>query len=133
MAQGTSKLAEKQKKANKKSQNMKKGKRVIPPKKSIAIKQQQATKVRLNCTNEVGDRLSQQRQNLSGKITRSIEQQAVAAASSGKLTIMKHAALNSKGQRVPADPLQPLHLTTCEPRVTGQEYRCDITIATHRS
>ena len=46
MAQGTSKLAEKQKKANKKSQNMKKGQRVIPPKKTVAIKQRQATKVR---------------------------------------------------------------------------------------
>ena len=46
MAQGTSKLAEKHKKANKKTQNMKKGKKFIPPKKTIAIKQRQANKVR---------------------------------------------------------------------------------------
>lgn len=46
MAQGTSKLAEKQKKANKKTDKMKKGKRIIPPKKAVAIKQRQATKVR---------------------------------------------------------------------------------------
>lgn len=46
MTQGTSKLAEKQKKANKKTDKMKKGKRIIPPKKTLAIKQRQATKVR---------------------------------------------------------------------------------------
>ena len=46
MAQGTSKLAEKHKKANKKTQNMKKGKKFIPPKKTIAIRQRQANKVR---------------------------------------------------------------------------------------
>jgi len=75
MAQGRTKLAEKHTKASKKTQSTKKGKRVIPPKKTVAIKQKQATKI------------------LSAKITRSIEQQTVAAASSGKLTIMKHAAL----------------------------------------
>jgi flagellar hook-basal body complex protein FliE len=54
MAQGTSKLAEKQKRANKKTQNMKKGKRVVPPKKTAAVKQQRATKVRWR--DEGGDR-----------------------------------------------------------------------------
>jgi hypothetical protein len=46
MAQGTSKLAEKQKKTNKRTEKMKKGKRIIPPKKTVAIKHRQATKVR---------------------------------------------------------------------------------------
>lgn len=53
MAQGTSKLAEKSKKANKKTQNMKKGKKFIPPKKAVAIKQRQATKVRPRRGDEV--------------------------------------------------------------------------------
>ena len=55
MAQGTSKLAEKQKKANKKTQNVRKGKRVVPPKKSVAVKQRQATKVRRRRRDEDGD------------------------------------------------------------------------------
>lgn len=53
MAQGTSKLAEKHKKASKKTQNMKKGKKFIPPKKAIAIKQRQANKVRPRGGDEV--------------------------------------------------------------------------------
>ena len=77
---------------------MKKGQRAIPPKNSVAIKQRQATKV---SAAEGGTRVEigthTQRQNLSAKITRSIEQQTAAAASSGKLTIMKPAALNSNG------------------------------------
>jgi hypothetical protein len=101
MAQGTPRRVEKQKKANKKAQNTRKGKRVIPPKKALAIRQRQATKVRR--TGDDLDRCSQPTQDLSAKMTRSIEQQAAAAASTGKLTIMRHAALNSKGQRVSVD------------------------------
>ncbi|KIY67123.1 hypothetical protein CYLTODRAFT_422825 [Cylindrobasidium torrendii FP15055 ss-10] len=52
----------------------KKGKRVIPPKKTVLVKQAQLHK------------------NLSAKINRSIEQQMVTAASAGKLTIMKNAS-----------------------------------------
>ncbi|KAI0032553.1 hypothetical protein K488DRAFT_85725 [Vararia minispora EC-137] len=52
--------------------NVKKGKRVAPPKKAAAIKQAAMHK------------------NLSAKINKSIETQMVNAASSGKLTIMKN-------------------------------------------
>ncbi|KAJ7600998.1 hypothetical protein C8J56DRAFT_1038608 [Mycena floridula] len=52
--------------------SMKRGKRVIPPKKAALVKQ------------------ASMHQTLSAKINRSIEQQMVTAASSGKLTIMKN-------------------------------------------
>ncbi|KAI0269921.1 hypothetical protein BC834DRAFT_863961 [Gloeopeniophorella convolvens] len=54
--------------------NTKKGRRVAAPKKAAAIKQ------------------ASMHQALSAKINKSVEQQMVNAASSGKLTIMKHAA-----------------------------------------
>ncbi|KAJ7212221.1 hypothetical protein GGX14DRAFT_622535 [Mycena pura] len=52
----------------------KKGRRFIAPKKTILVKQAALQK------------------NLTAKINKSIEQQMVAAASSGKLTIMKNTA-----------------------------------------
>ncbi|KAF9468557.1 hypothetical protein BDZ94DRAFT_1153682 [Collybia nuda] len=57
------------------SANTKKGKKYIAPKKPILMKQAQGEKC-----------------GLTAKINRSIEQQMVSAASSGKLTIMKHVA-----------------------------------------
>ncbi|PIL22846.1 hypothetical protein GSI_15541 [Ganoderma sinense ZZ0214-1] len=53
----------------------KKGKRYVAPKKTAAVKQAALHK------------------GLSAKISKSIEQQVAAAASSGKLTIMKNVAL----------------------------------------
>ncbi|KAM5538693.1 hypothetical protein V8D89_007722 [Ganoderma adspersum] len=53
----------------------KKGKRYVAPKKTAAVKQAALHK------------------ELSAKISKSIEQQVAAAASSGKLTIMKNAAM----------------------------------------
>ncbi|KAF9454750.1 hypothetical protein P691DRAFT_794578 [Macrolepiota fuliginosa MF-IS2] len=60
--------------AQKAAANTKKGKKHIPPKKPVLIKQAQMHK------------------NLSAKINKSIEQQMVSAASAGKLTIMKNIA-----------------------------------------
>jgi hypothetical protein len=57
----------------------KKGKRYIPPKKTPLVKQAQMHK------------------SLTAKINKSIETQMVAAASSGKLTIMKNAGTESSG------------------------------------
>ncbi|EJD39943.1 hypothetical protein AURDEDRAFT_116013 [Auricularia subglabra TFB-10046 SS5] len=56
--------------------DMKKGRRVIAPKKAVAVKQAKLHK------------------ELSAKINRSVEAQMVSAASTGKLTIMK-----SEGQQ----------------------------------
>ncbi|KAH6912528.1 hypothetical protein BKA70DRAFT_1422106 [Coprinopsis sp. MPI-PUGE-AT-0042] len=58
--------------AQKAAANLKKGRVAIPPKKAPLVKQ---------------DKL---RKSLSAKINRSVEGQMVAAASSGKLTIMKN-------------------------------------------
>ncbi|KAH9851541.1 hypothetical protein C2E23DRAFT_886406 [Lenzites betulinus] len=58
--------------AAKAAANPKKGKRYVAPKKAVAVKQ------------------AAMHQSLSAKISRSIEQQTAAAASSGKLTIMKN-------------------------------------------
>ncbi|KAJ6508921.1 hypothetical protein C8R45DRAFT_969311 [Mycena sanguinolenta] len=58
--------------AAKSAKNTKKGQRVIAPKKTILVKQAAMHK------------------NLTAKINKSIEQQMVSAASSGKLTIMKN-------------------------------------------
>ncbi|KAG8947595.1 hypothetical protein FRC04_010645 [Tulasnella sp. 424] len=72
MVQGKSKLAQKQKTSNRHvRKDPKKGARVIPPKKPLAISTAKIKK------------------NLSAKINNSIEQQVVSAASSGKLTILK--------------------------------------------
>ena len=59
--------------AAKAASSTKKGKRSIPPKKASLVKQ------------------AQMHQSLSAKINKSIETQMVAAASSGKLTIMRNA------------------------------------------
>ncbi|TFL02315.1 hypothetical protein BDV98DRAFT_603540 [Pterulicium gracile] len=59
--------------AAKAASSTKKGKRNIPPKKPTLVKQ------------------AQMHQTLSAKINKSIETQMVAAASSGKLTIMRNA------------------------------------------
>ncbi|KAH9890016.1 hypothetical protein C8Q73DRAFT_747720 [Cubamyces lactineus] len=80
MAQGQIKGLQKQKgsggrHAAKAAAAPKKGKRYIAPKKAAAVKQAALHK------------------ELSAKISRSIEQQVAAAASSGKLTIMKNVAL----------------------------------------
>ncbi|KAG8905019.1 hypothetical protein FRB99_000810 [Tulasnella sp. 403] len=72
MVQGKSKLAAKASSSGRHvRKDPKKGARVIPPKKPLAI---QTAKIK---------------KNLSAKIGNAIEQQMVAAASSGKLTIMK--------------------------------------------
>ncbi|EIM85759.1 uncharacterized protein STEHIDRAFT_58129 [Stereum hirsutum FP-91666 SS1] len=60
--------------AKKAAANPKKGKRAIAPKKEALVKQ------------------AKMHQNLSAKINKTIEQQVVNAASSGKLTIMKNIA-----------------------------------------
>ncbi|KAI0826754.1 hypothetical protein BC628DRAFT_1371700 [Trametes gibbosa] len=80
MAQGQIKGLSKQKAsggrhAAKAAANPKKGKRYIAPKKTALVKQAAMHK------------------ELSAKISRSIEQQTAAAASSGKLTIMKNIAM----------------------------------------
>ncbi|KAI0786872.1 hypothetical protein C8Q75DRAFT_720165 [Abortiporus biennis] len=79
MVQGSSKGLQKQKSstsrhAAKAKANPKKGQRYIAPKKAQLIKSATMHK------------------ELSAKINRSIEQQVAAAASSGKLTIMKNVA-----------------------------------------
>ncbi|KIK07980.1 hypothetical protein K443DRAFT_672866 [Laccaria amethystina LaAM-08-1] len=60
--------------AKKAAANMKKGRVVIAPKKTVLVKQAALQK------------------NLTAKINKSIENQMVAAASAGKLTIMKNMA-----------------------------------------
>ncbi|KAL0960658.1 hypothetical protein HGRIS_005688 [Hohenbuehelia grisea] len=60
--------------AAKAAANPKKGKKYIPPKKEVLVKQ------------------AAMKKTLSAKINKSIERQMVSAASAGKLTIMKHTA-----------------------------------------
>ncbi|THV05236.1 hypothetical protein K435DRAFT_773959 [Dendrothele bispora CBS 962.96] len=68
-----------QRHAAKVAANTKKGKRYIPPKKASLVKQASMHK------------------DLTAKINKSIEQQMVSAASSGKLTIMKNTAPAPEG------------------------------------
>lgn len=75
--------------ASKAAAGKKKGLRDIPPKKTVLVKQAQLHKVGW-ITRFMEYRLLTERQSLTAKINRSIEQQMVTAASSGKLTIMKH-------------------------------------------
>ncbi|KAG8936382.1 hypothetical protein FRC02_002606 [Tulasnella sp. 418] len=88
MAQGSSKLASKPQSSRHSKNTPKKGKRVIPPKKQPAIQHAKLKKV-LFFFHKATIHLTLSRQSLSAKINNSIEQQMVAAASSGKLTIMK--------------------------------------------
>ncbi|KAF9519639.1 hypothetical protein BS47DRAFT_1288080 [Hydnum rufescens UP504] len=76
MVQGTTKLGQKKTSGGRSgaAKDMKKGRRVIAPKAPAAVQHHLI------------------RKNLSAKINNSIEKQMVAAASSGKLTIMKHVA-----------------------------------------
>lgn len=71
---GPSKPNNNARRAHKAAANTKKGRRTVAPKKVAAIKQASMHKA------------------LSAKINKSVEQQMVNAASSGKLTIMKPAA-----------------------------------------
>ncbi|KIM28922.1 hypothetical protein M408DRAFT_328985 [Serendipita vermifera MAFF 305830] len=78
MAQGSSKLAKSApKRVTKQASNPKKGQRTIPPKKRALVAQ------------------AAKKKELSAKLTRSIEKQTAAVASSGKLTIMKNVAMES--------------------------------------
>ncbi|KAG8782255.1 hypothetical protein FRC19_004882 [Serendipita sp. 401] len=78
MTQGGSKLSKTTpKRETKHAKNPKKGKRTIQPKRKALIAQ------------------AAQKKELSAKLTRSIEKQAVNAASSGKLTIMKAATMET--------------------------------------
>ncbi|KAF8488674.1 hypothetical protein F5888DRAFT_1620659 [Russula emetica] len=70
---GPSKPNNNARRAHKAAANTKKGRRAVAPKKTAAIKQASMHKT------------------LSAKINKSVEQQMVNAASSGKLTIMKPA------------------------------------------
>ncbi|KIY44807.1 hypothetical protein FISHEDRAFT_14959, partial [Fistulina hepatica ATCC 64428] len=73
MVQGKTKgLQSKASSSRQTTKSPRKGKRYIAPKKPILVKQAKMHK------------------NLSAKINKSIEQQMVSAASSGKLTIMKN-------------------------------------------
>jgi len=82
MAQGKPKLAQKKASGGRPDRNVKKGRRVVPPKAAAAIKHHTIQK------------------KLSAKIHNSIERQAAAAASSGKLTIMKGVLNESSGPGV---------------------------------
>ncbi|KAN0118560.1 Protein of unknown function (DUF2462) domain containing protein [Russula decolorans] len=82
MVQGTTKSGPSKpnnnaRRAHKAAANTKKGRRTVAPKNTAAIKQASMHKA------------------LSAKINRSVEQQMVNAASSGKLTIMKPAGTES--------------------------------------
>ena len=70
----------------------KKGKRYVAPKKAAAIKQASAHKVAYPVCSTVDHNTRRFLQQLSSKINDSIERQALHAASSEKLTIMKNAA-----------------------------------------
>ncbi|KAF8318501.1 hypothetical protein DL93DRAFT_2054418 [Clavulina sp. PMI_390] len=75
MAQGKTKLASKASSGGRANNGqMKKGKRVIPPKARA----------------EINHKIMQK--NLSAKINNSIEKQMISAASSGKLTVLKNTA-----------------------------------------
>ena len=110
MVQGQTKGLSKQKggssarHAQKAAAAPKKGKRYIAPKKAAAAKQAAMHKVCLcSCLcylPYLGEKedcvvswLTPTLQELSAKINKSIEQQVAAAASSGKLTIMKNVAM----------------------------------------
>ncbi|KIK69636.1 hypothetical protein GYMLUDRAFT_236138 [Collybiopsis luxurians FD-317 M1] len=84
MAQGKTKGLQKkapsQRHSQKAAASTKKGKRIVPPKKPALVKQATMHK------------------NLTAKINKSIEQQMVSAASSGKLTIMKNEAPSKKSK-----------------------------------
>ncbi|KIP02895.1 hypothetical protein PHLGIDRAFT_122059 [Phlebiopsis gigantea 11061_1 CR5-6] len=86
MVQGTTKGL-KNKKGNssrhaaKAASSMKKGQRYVAPKKAAAVKSAALHK------------------ELSAKISKSIEQQVAAAASSGKLTIMKNVAMEGVAEK----------------------------------
>ncbi|RDB18034.1 hypothetical protein Hypma_000876 [Hypsizygus marmoreus] len=69
--------------AAKAAANPKKGQRHIAPKKPILVKQ------------------AMMKRDLTAKINKSIENQMVNAASSGKLTIMKHAAPEASTSKKP--------------------------------
>ncbi|KAH8108703.1 hypothetical protein DFH11DRAFT_1068208 [Phellopilus nigrolimitatus] len=85
MAQGKSKglqkKAESSRHADKAAANMKKGRRALPPKKAVLVKQAKLHKT------------------MSARINRSVEQQLVSAAQPGTLTIMRPEATaeSSKG------------------------------------
>ncbi|KAJ7644047.1 hypothetical protein FB45DRAFT_896756 [Roridomyces roridus] len=85
MAQGKTKglqaKASSSRQAAKAAAAPKKGKRYIAPKKTILVKQAAMHK------------------NLTAKINKSIEQQMVSAASSGKLTIMKNTAPDASSSK----------------------------------
>lgn len=94
---GLQQKATSSRKGNQASQ-MKKGKRVIPPKKAAAVKHEAMRQV---CLFFIFYTIIRTQPNfpaiksLSAKINRSIERQVVSAASSGKLTIMKNEANES--------------------------------------
>ncbi|KAI0322420.1 hypothetical protein OF83DRAFT_1094288 [Amylostereum chailletii] len=67
--------------AQKAAANPKKGRRVAAPKKIVAVRQ------------------ATLHQSLSAKINKSIEQQMVNAASSGKLTIMKNVGMEGESSK----------------------------------
>ena len=77
--------------AKKAAANMKKGRVAIAPKKAVLVKQATLQKVNL-VTHSPPYLLLNFLQNLTAKINKSIENQMVAAASAGKLTIMKNTA-----------------------------------------
>lgn len=95
MVQGKTKglklKAESSRHAQKAAANTKKGQRAIPPKKTALVKQAALHKVDVEAAiaSVVAHRDGQ---TLSAKINKSVEQQMVNAASSGKLTIMKNVA-----------------------------------------
>lgn len=76
--------------ASKAAANTKKGQRHIAPKKPLLMKQ--ASMKRVLVVFSKGQVLTAMLQDLTAKINKSIETQMVSAASSGKLTIMKHVA-----------------------------------------
>ncbi|OSX59979.1 hypothetical protein POSPLADRAFT_1059274 [Postia placenta MAD-698-R-SB12] len=100
MAQGHIKGLQRQKPsatrhAAKAASQPKKGKRYAAPKKAAAVKHAAMHKVSLSPLANIAKILAIKLvpQELSAKINRSIEQQVASAASSGKLTIMRNAAL----------------------------------------
>ncbi len=68
----------------------KKGKRHIPPKKTVLVKQAQMHKVLRFHRGLLVICVDRLLQSLTAKINKSIEQQMVTAASAGKLTIMRN-------------------------------------------
>jgi hypothetical protein len=96
MAQGKTKLASKTPSGGRHNNGTtKKGKRVIPPKTRSEINHKIMQKVCCPDTHFNRPHLTAFK-NLSAKINNSIERQMVAAASAGKLTIMKNTATNAR-------------------------------------